>query len=38
MKKVTESNTGIKLTGIIVNAIIIGTLLVGLTSGFKLVG
>lgn len=38
MKKAMQSNTGIKLTGVVINAIIIGTLLVGLTSGFRITG
>lgn len=35
MKK--EQRQGIKLTGILYNAIIIGSVIIALTSGFKLV-
>jgi len=35
MKK--EQRQGIKLTGIIYNAIIIGSVIIALTSGFRLV-
>lgn len=35
MKK--EQRHGIKLTGILYNAIIIGSVIIALTSGFKLV-
>lgn len=35
MKK--EQRQGLKLTGILYNAIIIGSIIIALTSGFKLV-
>ncbi|MDL4840447.1 hypothetical protein [Aquibacillus rhizosphaerae] len=38
MKKALQSNNGIKLTGIVINAIIIASLVMGLTSGFRLGG
>ncbi len=38
MKKVLSSKTGVKATGVLINAIILGSLIIGLTSGFKIGG
>ncbi|WP_272446768.1 hypothetical protein [Aquibacillus salsiterrae] len=38
MKKAMNSSMGIKLTGVVINILIIASLVGGLTSGFRLIG